>query len=119
MIRLLAKRAARKHYVFSQEFQATTADLHAGLSLRLAGEKRALIEKLNKEAEDIETNIKAVDEMLEKGYWECENGHETVVSLGNTVVDSTGQIPLCACSTPKMLISMATMTGQEKYESDK
>ena len=59
MIRVFAKWAAKKYYVFNQEFQASTADLHAGLSLRLAGEKRALIEKLNKEADDIEANIKA------------------------------------------------------------
>ena len=73
---MLAKWAAKKYYVFNQEFQASTNDLHAGLSLRLAGEKRSLIETLNKEADDIEANIKSVDEKLTAGYYECENGHE-------------------------------------------
>ena len=68
---------------------------------------------------DIETNIKAVDEKLAAGHWECENGHETDASSGNTAVDSSGQVPLCACSAPKKFISLATMTGQEKYESDR
>jgi hypothetical protein len=76
MIRVLAKWAAKKHYVFSQELQAATADLHAGLSLKLATEKRAQIEQWNKEADEIDANIKSVDEKLAKGHWECENGHE-------------------------------------------
>jgi hypothetical protein len=52
MLRILAKWAARKYYIFSQEFQATTVDLHAGLSLRLACEKHALVEKQDKEGDD-------------------------------------------------------------------
>jgi hypothetical protein len=78
LLRILANWAAKKYYVFNQEFQAKTADLHAGLSLKLAAEKRALVEKLSKEADDIEASIKAVDEKLAAGYWECENGHEFI-----------------------------------------
>jgi hypothetical protein len=116
MIRSLAKWCARKHYLFSQEYQAATADLHAGLSLRLAGEKRALVEKLNKEADDIEANIKAVDEKLAGGFWECENGHER----GFVDQPSEGGPTFCkVCQSPVRLVSMATMSGQEKYKSDK
>jgi hypothetical protein len=119
MIRLLANWAARKYYVFSQEFQATTADLHAGLSLRLAGEKRALVEKLNKEADDIEANIKKVDEQLAKGYFECESGHEKADAFIPEVT-TPGAPRLCLdCKAPTKFVSLTTMTGQEKYESDK
>ncbi len=129
MIRLLAKWAAKKYYVLNQEFQASTADLHAGLSLRLAGEKRALIEKLNKEAEDIEANIKKVDDQLAAGYYECENGHEK----GMCMCALPGVIPIvhvsgcsrdpvngkCECGKPLTFIKRDLMTGQEKYEADR
>jgi hypothetical protein len=143
MIRLIARWAAKKYYVFSQEFQASTADLHAGLSLRLAGEKRALIEKLNKEAEDIEANIKSVDEKLDKGYWECENGHgfnaqcgcagnsglalvysqgcilEGVTLQDGKPTDSNATMSCPECFKRAKFISRTVMTGQEKYESDR
>jgi hypothetical protein len=51
------------------------------LSLRLAAEKRAVIEKLNKDADDIDANIKSVDEKLTQGYWECEAGHENQIDM--------------------------------------
>lgn len=119
MLKILAKLWAKRQYVWKQEVEAATNDLHAGLSLGLAGEKRALIEQLNKEADEIEAKIKSMDEMLEKGFWECENGHETDASSGNTAVDSAGQTPLCNCGAPKKFIKRDLMTGQEKYESDK
>src|SRR5580704_17876948 len=76
MFRFIAKRWARAAYVFRQETEAATNDLNAGLSLRLATEKRAVIEKLNKEADEMDARIKEVGEMEEKGYWLCEDGHE-------------------------------------------
>ena len=124
MLRILARWTAKRYYIFSQEFQARTADLHAGLSLRLAGEKRALIEKLNKEANDIEANIKAVDEKLAAGYYECESGHETDKPFLNGTDSFSCPVPMSeklngVCAKPAKFITLATMTGQEKYESDK
>ncbi len=125
MIRLLAKWAARKYYIFSQEFQASTADLHAGLSLKLAAEKRALIGQLNKDVDEIEANIKAVDEKLTAGYWECEGGHEWA-SMPNVRPARNHSAKLCVvnvngneCGGEVRLIKRDLMTGQEKYESDK
>lgn len=86
MIRVLAKWWAKRQYIWKQEVEAATAELHAGLSLKLATEKRAQIEQLNKEADAIDANIKAVDEKLAKGYWECESGHEKTV--------------ICRCASP-------------------
>jgi hypothetical protein len=119
MIRVIAGWAAKRYYIFSQEFQAKTADLHAGLSLRLAGEKRAVIEKLNKEADDIEANIKKVDDQLAAGYWECENGHEEPTSTAFAGIELEISRDCSGCRKPMRLISQATMTGQERYESDK
>ncbi len=110
MTGIIAKVIARWKYIFSQEIQAATADLHAGLSLKLAAEKRALIETLNREADEIEANIKAVDEKLTAGYWECVDGHEEVIANANTCV---------RCGASAKFIKRDLMTGQEKYESDK
>jgi hypothetical protein len=61
MFRALARWWAKRKYTWKQEVEAATNDLHAGLSLRLAAEKRAQIEQLNGEADAIEENIKKVD----------------------------------------------------------
>jgi hypothetical protein len=119
MIRVLSKWWAKKQYVWRQLVEAATNDLNAGLALRTAGEKRAPISQLSKDADAIEANIKAVDVKLTAGYWECENGHETDANSGNTAVDSSGQVPLCDCGAPKKLIKCDQMNSQEKYESDK
>jgi L-lactate utilization protein LutB len=120
MIRALSKWAAKQYYIAGQEFQAGIADLHAGLSLRLAGEKRVLIEKLNKEADDIEANIKKVDEQLAAGYWECENGHEHPDNTKDSILPTSGVLcGECDYKVPMKLVRTDLMTGQEKYESDK
>ena len=116
MLRLFARWYPKRKYVFSQFVEAATNDLNAGLSLRLASEKRALIEELNNEADDIEANIKAVDEKLTKGYWECENGHEVQLIKSKSPVP-TDSCP--ECSKSLKLIKRDEMIGQEKYESDK
>lgn len=115
MLRFLAQFWAKQKYIFSQHLEAATNELNAGLSLRLAGEKRGLIEKLNKDAGEIEAKIKSMDEMLDKGFWECENGHE----IQSTHV-APGEDNICPeCNKLAKYVSRSTMTGQEKYESDK
>jgi hypothetical protein len=125
MIRFAARIWAKHKYVFSQYAEAATNDLNAGLSLRLAGEKRTLIQKLNKEADDIEANIKSVDEKLTAGYWECEGGHEWA-SMPKVRPTKDRPANLCVvrvngneCGGEVKLIKREQMTGQEKYESDK
>jgi hypothetical protein len=121
MLRIFARYWAKKKYIFSQEVAAATNDLNAGLSLRLSTEKRALIEKLNKEADEMDARIKEVSEMEEKGYWLCENGHENNESVQTTAFSGIEIIPpLCKdCQKPAKFIKRDLMTGQEKYESDK
>jgi hypothetical protein len=119
MIRALAQWAAKKYYFFNQEYQAGIADLHAGLSLKLASEKRALIETLTREADAIEANIKSVDEKLAAGYWECENGHEEPIGTAFSGVELEIARTCSTCRQPMKLARRDLMTGQEKYESDK
>jgi hypothetical protein len=124
MIRVLAKWWAKKQYVWKQECEAATAELHAGLSQKLATEKRAQIEQLNNEADGIDENIKAVDERLIAGYYECENAHETDKPFVNGTDSFSCPFPMIGklngvCAKPTKFISAATMSGQEKYESDK
>jgi len=117
MIRVLAQWWAKKQYIFKQEVEAATAELHAGLSLKLATEKRTLIEQLNNEADDIDTNIKAVDEKLATGYFECENGHEKVGVLRQKL---GGEERRCIeCDAAVKYVSRELMTGQEKTQADR
>jgi hypothetical protein len=119
MIRALAQWAAKKYYLFNQEYQAAIADLHAGLSLKLAGEKRALIDTLQREADAIEANIESVDEKLAAGYWECENGHEKTDAFLPEVTGTAEARTCLDCKAPAKYVRRDQMTGQEQYESDK
>jgi hypothetical protein len=93
MIRVFAQWWAKKQYIFKQEVEAATAELYAGLSLKVATEKRAQIEQLNKEADDIDATIKSVDDKLTTGDWECENGHETEIARPSQTSDSHMCVP--------------------------
>jgi hypothetical protein len=116
MLRMFARWWARKKYIFSQEVEAATNDLNAGLASKLAAEKSALITRLEAEADEMDARIKEVSELEEKGYWLCENGHER----GFVDQPSEGAPTFCrVCQSPAKLIKRALMTGQEKYESDK
>jgi len=118
MFGFIAKRYAKTRYVFNQLTEAATNDLNAGLSLRLATEKRALIEKLNREADEMDARIKQVGEMEEKGFWLCGKcGAENVDAPAVPQVE--GVTIHCECGDAMKLIKRDQMTGQEKYESDK
>jgi hypothetical protein len=115
MLRIFARWFARKKYIFSQEVEAATNDLNAGLSLRLATEKRALIEKLNKEGDELDARIKQVSDLEENGFYSCENGHESMIGD----LKGADQWVCSICHEPAKFIKRDLMTGQEKYESDK
>lgn len=124
MLRVFARFWARKKYIFGQFVEAETDELNAGLSLRLSTEKRALIEKLKKEADHMDSRIKEVAELEEKGFWLCEDGHESptqpvkgVLGTSETGVAIVGD--KCTCGKPMKFIKRDQITGQEKYESDK
>ena len=91
MLTFIAKRYAKLRYRFAQLTEAASNELNAGLALRNATEKRDLAAQLTKQADEMDARTKELDGKLEKGFWECENGHETE-SIGHTAVDSTGQI---------------------------
>ena len=127
MIRTLARWWARRRYIFKQEFEAALEDLQAALSAQRAKEKRDLAAQLRKESDDMETRVKQMAEMEEKGFWLCDDGHEIPVSEGETrhkeqdeerIVHDVRQ-SCSQCGKEAKLIKRSDMTGQEQYESDK
>jgi hypothetical protein len=125
MLRLIARRWAKIKYIFSQEVEAASNELNAKLAASLSAEKRALAARINKDADEIEQSIKDTDEKLEKGFWECENGHESD-SMPNVRPAKDRVANLCVvnvngkeCGAEVNIVRRSDMTGQEKYESDK
>ena len=57
MMRTFAKWRAKRQYVWKLELEAATQEINAQLATNRAKEKRAYIEQLNREADDIEANI--------------------------------------------------------------
>lgn len=117
MLRFIAKRYAKTRYVFNQHVEGENNLLNAGLALGLAKEKRELVARLNAEADQMDSRIKEVGEMEERGYWLCERGHEHDTSALSTEI---GKEHICLdCREPAKFIKRDQLTGQEKYESDK
>lgn len=119
MLKFIAKRWAKTRYVFNQHVEAATNDLNAGLALRTAADKRDLSARLTKEADEMDARIKELDEKLDKGFWECEKGHENS-DAQRMPCETGGDVAACIeCKAPVKFIRRDQMTGQEKYESDK
>jgi formate dehydrogenase assembly factor FdhD len=74
--------------------------------------------EVRKDADQRESRIKAMAQMESIGYWDCENGHEKNDAFMSESVDDTTR-RCVVCNAPAKFISRATMSGQEKYESDK
>lgn len=122
MFRFIAKIFAKLQYRFRQEVEAESNELHALLAFRTAEDRRASASQFNVEADAMAARIKEVAELEEKGYWLCENGHETQEPLESTAfagveLDLNRYCPTCG-KTVKF-IKRSDMSGQEKYESDR
>ena len=118
MLKFIAARYAKIQYRFRQLTEAATNELHAKLADQLVKEHRDKAAQLTKEAEQMDARIKEMDEKLDKGFWECENGHESPSQFEEGAkVDTLTQT--CECGSPAKLIKRSEMSGQEKYESDK
>jgi hypothetical protein len=98
------------------ELEAATNDINAHLAENRAKEKRAFVDQLNREADDIDANIAKEEAKLEKGYWFCEKGHEIDAS-DLRHLDGTNPLACVECGKAAKFVSVATMTGQEKYEA--
>ena len=77
MIRIISKWWAKPSYLWSLEVEGHKNLINAATAKRNADDKRKLVEQLNAEADAIEKNVKEYAEKEEKGFWLCENGHET------------------------------------------
>jgi hypothetical protein len=62
--------------------------LGAPVSLSGTPKPRELVVKLKAEADELDARIKHVAEMEEKGFWLCENGHESE-KVGNNAKYAT------------------------------
>jgi hypothetical protein len=129
---LWIKWRAKRRYLWKEEFEASIAELSAKAALKRAADTRNLVARMTKEADDIEARIKEATAMEENGFWMCENGHENADADIETLDAHTPSyaVPkpdeiqvtprVCKdCGAPAKLIKRDTMTGQEKYESDK
>lgn len=94
--------------------EASTDELQAGLATLHAQQKREQAEKLKKDADAIEANIKHVAEKHETGYWECEDGHESYTNLA-----VEGATICIQCRKPSKHMKRSEMTAQEQYKADK
>lgn len=118
MLRFLARPVAKLKYRWRQEAEAATNELQAKLAESLADERTALVAQLTKEADDMDARIKEVEEMENKGYWLCENGHENA-DVYRMPREGVSDVACIECKAPVKFIKRDQMTGQEKYESDK
>jgi len=57
--------------------------------------------------------------MEEKGYWLCENGHEEPIGTAFAGIELELSRDCSTCHKPMKMIRRDSMTGQERYESDK
>src|ERR1035441_3142051 len=116
MLNLIAKWWAKKRYVWAELSQAANLDLNASAAQYKANQRREEVKALTEQADAIEANIKRLDELEEKGYWLCENGHEN----GDAILPEGAEQRACpVCRKPAKYIRKDLMTGQEKYESEK
>jgi hypothetical protein len=106
----------RKKYVWKEETAASMQDLNASAAQYRAGERRKAVTKLSANADAIDANIKRADDLQEKGYWLCDDGHADTAGPAEEGV-SHGR---CSkCDKTMKYIRRDLMTGQEKYESEK
>ena len=116
MIHFWAKRWARWSYEFNKLRESEMHILSAKVAERNAGLTKDLIAQLTKDADAMEARITQMAEMEEKGFWECEDGHENA----ECVPPKEGEYTACIeCNKPAKLVKRETMSGQEKYEADK
>jgi len=116
MLRFIVRRWARFSLIWRNEKEASVNEWMARVQQSKAAAERKEIARMTADADAHEARIKQMAEMEEKGYWECENGHESASDVSGGVDVLTAK---CKCGKPARFISRATMTGQEKYESDK
>ena len=107
----MARVWAKWAYVFNKYRESEAHILSAKVAERNAGLTKTLIAQLTKDADTMEARIKQMAEMEEKGFWECENGHESSIAA------AADSCPVCL--QPAKFIKRSEMSGQDKYEADK
>lgn len=126
MLRLLAKRWAKLRYRFQEEVKSETLSINARSSERTAEKMKLFIQQLQAKADaadaqalGMEDNIKAVDEKMSKGFWQCEGGHEEPISAAFGGVELEISRTCCSCQKSMKMVRTDLLTGQEQYENEK
>jgi hypothetical protein len=130
MIRFIATIWSKWSFVFAKEVEAGKHVWAAKVAERNTALTKTLIAQLTKETDAMEVRVKQMIEMEEKGFWECENGHEHSIQCGCASPGDTAIVHVhdcllsppvqCSeCGKPMTLIKRSEMTGQAQYESDK
>src|SRR5580693_1138189 len=134
MLRAFAKSWSKLAYIFKMEREAGLNEALGKVQQAKGAAERKQAADKKAQADVREARIKEMAEMEEKGYWECENGHElsaecdciqprgiaivhTVNCAFNDFDSESGPCP--KCGAPAKFIKRDLMSGQEKYESDK
>lgn len=124
MLRDIATWWSRWVYVWRKENEAGLHSWSARVAERNAEMTRAAIAKFTKEAEAFDVRIKQVAEMEEKGFYVCDDGHESAKPFLNGTDSFSCPFPIAkalngVCAKPAKFIKRSEMSGQEKYDSDK
>jgi len=119
MLRFVLTRFAKLSYISKLEKEAGLNIWMGKVQQAKGAAERKQAADMKSDADAREARIKEMAEMEEKGFFTCENGHEQA-DAPSFFEGKEITAPKCdACGKPLTLIKRATMSGQEKYESDK
>src|SRR5580698_4196665 len=104
MTNFIAKRWAKWSYIFNKLSESEMHTLSAKVAARNAELTKAKIAQMTKDADAQEARITEMAEMEEKGFWECENGHELTNLEPMTALDPLRTPPCPHCGKPAKYI---------------
>ena len=119
ILKLLAKWWAKKTYLWKLYMEASANDINSALSLRRAQDKRKFVEQVNAEVKAIEDHIAHEKEMIDKGFWECEDGHAMEGPSPEEIEEKKIHVTGCAeCGKPIKYVKWSSLTPKEQYDME-
>jgi hypothetical protein len=129
----IAKWWAKLRYIWQEQVKAETLLINARASERTAEKVKAFIQQLHAKAEaadgqasTLEQGIKDVDEKMAKGFWQCENGHESpkcdldlcneheAMACAGCKAEAAGEAPCDVCGKRELFnLRRAAATGSQ------
>jgi hypothetical protein len=111
-------------YIYKLEIEAGAADINSRLADQNAANRRKTVAQLNDQAKQIDDHIAHEKEMLQKGFWECEDGHAEEGPTPEELKEKAGEADvepqLCAeCKKPLKYVKWDRLTPKEQYDENK